>query len=151
MIERIKSVGTSRQDYFREYQRKIREQRKAIGQCISCHNPATHGIFCVDHHKERQIIRKRFKKNTKEVVFEHYGNACACCGEDEQEFLTIDHIHNNGSKHRKENDTGKGFNLYRWLINNNYPSGFQLLCWNCNCAKQFNKGVCPHKTKRKTK
>lgn len=35
-------------------------------------------------------------------------------------------------------------NMYRWLMKNKYPSGFQVLCWNCNMGKQINGGVCPH-------
>ena len=36
------------------------------------------------------------------------------------------------NKHRKE--TG-GANLYVWLRKNNYPIGFQILCYNCNLVK----------------
>lgn len=38
-----------------------------------------------------------------------------------------------------------GWNFYRWLKNNGFPKkDFQLLCFNCNCAKGF-FGMCPHK------
>ena len=33
--------------------------------------------------------------------------------------------------------------LNQWLITNNFPMGFQILCWNCNVAKGI-LGVCPH-------
>jgi hypothetical protein len=23
-------------------------------------------------------------------------------------------------------------------------AGFQVLCWNCNCGRAFNNGICPH-------
>ena len=29
----------------------------------------------------------------------------------------------------------KGAPLNQWLITNNFPNGFQILCWNCNFAK----------------
>ena len=70
---------------------------------------------------------------------------CACCSESNIEFLTIDHINNDGAKHKKE--IGSGL-LYHWLIKNNFPNNFQVLCYNCNCAKAKNirnPGVCPHK------
>lgn len=58
------------------------------------------------------------------------------------EFLTIDHIDGNGAEHRRTLKRG-GITFYRWLINNGFPSGFQTLCYNCNCAKgQY--GTCPH-------
>ena len=34
-------------------------------------------------------------------------------------------------------------NLNYWLEKNNFPSGFQILCWNCNFAKG-SLGKCPH-------
>jgi len=72
----------------------------------------------------------------------HYGGIlpmCACCGEKHVEFLTIDHIKNDGAKHRKQI---KGTSIYGWLERNDFPEGFQVLCRNCNWAKCF--GNCPH-------
>ncbi|MEK6880755.1 MAG: hypothetical protein AABY22_14145, partial [Nanoarchaeota archaeon] len=59
-------------------------------------------------------------------------------------FLTIDHINGGGHQHRRDRDPGVK-SIYLWLQRNNYPPGFQTLCWNCNCGKgiyQFKK--CPH-------
>lgn len=76
------------------------------------------------------------------MVMEAYGGAhCACCGESTYEFLTIDHIDNDGAKHR----AAIGSHLYRWLIENDFPEGFQVLCMNCNWGKHRNGGICPHK------
>lgn len=80
----------------------------------------------------------------KMQVFLHYSNGviqCACCGELEIKFLSIDHIEG-----RKKFNHGKGFGgvkLYNWLIKNNFPDGFQILCINCNWAKGIYK-ICPH-------
>lgn len=71
-----------------------------------------------------------------------YGNRCACCGEDAPEFLTIDHVHGDGRSHRRE--VGRGHGIYRWLKKQGYPKDrFQILCFNCNCAKGTNM-QCPH-------
>lgn len=77
------------------------------------------------------------------TVLTHYGGKCECCGEDEPLFLTVDHINGGGKKHRQEIGGG-GFYLHRWLIKNNFPEGFRILCFNCNCGRSLNKGVCPH-------
>ena len=74
-----------------------------------------------------------------------YGGKCACCGESELDFLTIDHIYNDGNEHRKKFNIGPGKETYRWLRRNDYPDGFQVLCFNCNLGKRINKGICPHK------
>jgi hypothetical protein len=93
-----------------------------------------------------QKYDQRRKKNSFKVkvkVIMAYGGKCVCCEETELDFLTIDHINNNGKIHRLE--VNSGLDLYRWLIKHNYPSEFQLLCWNCNEGKQFNNGACcPH-------
>ncbi len=76
---------------------------------------------------------------------EYYSNGssvCACCGEGNFRFLTIDHINNDGYIHRNSGVS----HICSWLIKNGYPEGFQVLCFNCNCGKRVNNGVCPHKT-----
>lgn len=65
---------------------------------------------------------------------------CPGCQENHLEFLTIDHIHGGGGKHRA---SIPGNNLYRWLARNNFPEGFRVLCWNCN-ASRGKYGYCPH-------
>lgn len=74
----------------------------------------------------------------------HYSGpnpSCACCGEPDYRFLTIDHIDGGGSVDRPKAKKYGGLAL--WLRANGYPSGFQVLCWNCNCGKGV-YGVCPH-------
>lgn len=92
-----------------------------------------------NEHTKRQRIK----------VLEHYGKNCACCSENNIEFLTIDHINGGGNQHRKEiiergeaRCGGSGF--YNWLIKNNFPEGFRTLCQNCN-ASLGHYGYCPHK------
>jgi len=96
-----------------------------------------------ERNNELQLIsRNRLKEDT----FNYYsGNnpVCICCGEQHFKFLTLDHI----DAHKNGNHTDKprsGFKLYRWLRSHNFPSGFQILCYNCNLAKGH-YGVCPHK------
>lgn len=76
-------------------------------------------------------------------VFEAYGGAtCKCCGEDEIRFLEMDHINNDGNIHRRSMKSGY---IYYWLKRNKFPTGFQILCANCNMGKHRCGGVCPHK------
>jgi len=85
-------------------------------------------------------------KNLRLKVLNHYGKVCQCCGESIYEFLCIDHINNDGNKHRKIIGTS-GAAIYRWLEKNDYPEGFQVLCYNCNMAKSH-YGRCPHEEGR---
>lgn len=100
-------------------------------------------------YNQRPEVKERgreFRRQLKEKVISHYSqgkNECACCGEKHTEFLTIDHINGGGYRHTQE--IGKRGNcFYKWLIENNYPEGFQVLCYNCNCAKGHFI-YCPHK------
>lgn len=69
--------------------------------------------------------------------------SCACCGLDDTEVLSIDHIEGVGRRHRKE--TGDGSNFYRWLQKNDFPSGYRVLCLSCNFARGA-YGTCPHES-----
>ena len=76
---------------------------------------------------------------------------CNCCGENSfVEFLAIDHI---AGKYKMDSipelvkigysSKLKDYRLIDWLIDNNFPDGFQILCHNCNMAKGV-YGKCPH-------
>ena len=91
---------------------------------------------------ERDRVHGRARRQReRRVIFEHYGTKCACCGEDEFEFLQIAHIDGGGNQHVKTVVKGQG--LYRWLIRQGFPEGFRTLCANCNSATA-RCGVCPH-------
>ena len=79
----------------------------------------------------------------KKACFAHYGNKCACCGESRIEFLSIDHINGGGTKFRQQNKGMAGVRMYGWLIKNDYPDGYRLLCHNCNQSMGYH-GYCPH-------
>lgn len=128
--------------------RKCRAERIKSGGCRNCTNPAApNQIRCLQCIVKDRVRNKAWKLKLKAETMAHYGGAkCNCCGESELQFLTIDHIHGGGRKHRRQ--IGQGKTIYSWLKNNGYPVGYQVLCYNCNCAKGF-YGECPHETKRK--
>lgn len=90
--------------------------------------------------KRRQEARDHSKK-LRVQVFAAYGNKCTCCGESAYEFLTLDHVNGNGREHRRQ--VGKGIAVYQDVIRRGFPADFQVLCYNCNCAKRTD-AECPH-------
>lgn len=75
-----------------------------------------------------------------------YGHACACpgCYIIEAEFLTLDHVDNDGAAERKATGLFGGIQFYRYVRSLGCPRDrYQLLCWNCNLAKHI-YGKCPH-------
>lgn len=107
---------------------------------------------CYDKHGSKWIAKNRkcnlnnlsTKKQRKLKIMDHYGGKCLCCGEAGLTFLTIDHIDENGAEHRRQMPGLHGDLFYRWLEKNNFPDGYQTLCYNCNIGKHRHNGVCPH-------
>ncbi len=92
--------------------------------------------------------QKRLHQELRAKILAAYGKQCACCGEAAPEFLTIDHVNNDGAAHRRQ--VGGGTKFYKWLVRQGFPKGdYQLLCFNCNCAKWIH-GQCPHEKDRKS-
>ena len=78
-----------------------------------------------------------------DAIMQYGGYKCVWCGIDEPLALCLDHVENDGNKHRKELGFLGGHRLYKWLRDQNYPPGFQVLCMNCNHAKHRNGGKLP--------
>lgn len=114
------------------------KQRGYQAYCKLCQK--TYHALTKEHHHE---VTRTWRQNNKIQVMNHYGPECACCGEGRIEFLTIDHVNGGGTKHRKEINKSSGSHFYKWLIDNNFPEGFRVLCFNCNCSLGFH-GYCPH-------
>lgn len=91
-----------------------------------------------------QLYKTKSDLQLRNDVFNHYGDGgCACCGETNHGFLTIDHINGGGNEHRRSINSTGGKDFYRWLRINQYPEGYQVLCFNCNLGKH-RLGICPH-------
>ena len=99
--------------------------------------------------EDRERIRCANRKRTKRLKLQfiyRYGGACNCCGETNPEFLTCDHAKNNGNEERR---TGlvNSTRIYSMLKRQGWPNqeDYLVMCWNCNCGRAYNAGVCPHK------
>lgn len=80
----------------------------------------------------------------KKAVIAAYGGECACCGEKETAFLTVEHAFGDGGKRRRELGGG-GRRVFTDLVVRCFPAdeGIEILCLNCNIASNHGK-VCPH-------
>lgn len=95
--------------------------------------------------KERARLKRIDDKKKCIAVYSNGTMACACCGEKHMAFLTLDHVNNNGEKHRRKTASG-GTSFYCGLVKRSFPDKklLRVLCWNCNCGRQLNGGICPH-------
>ena len=90
-------------------------------KCRDCEN--------ADHRAADQAASDRIR----ELVFGHYGRACACCGS--TELLTIDHMNPIINAQLRRYTGRGGVRFYRWLIRQGLPPGYQTLCQLCNASK----------------
>jgi hypothetical protein len=125
-----------RNAYRREYYKKAKVYYKLKNErWRSCNYEKVLEINRQSRRKLRLDVLKVYSK-TKEI-------ACACCGYSDIRALSIDHIHGNGGEERKRlreklgwgKTNGAGDRFYSFLRRNNYPSGYQVLCMNCNWIK----------------
>ncbi len=135
-------------DFYRKgdgFHARCRECLKAIQREWNKANPGSLRVtWSKRNPKKAAAIAKAYRARIRERVLEAYGGVCQCCAESENMFLAIDHIHGGGTKHVRE--IGRR-SFYGWLVKNNFPEGFQVLCHNCNMAKGI-YGQCPHETER---
>ena len=160
------TISESQRRYKLKNKKKISKQNKTWYQ----NNKERHKKTNRDYYKRNiEKIRIRNKANRLKnrdqriaygkarrlrirlLVINHYSkgkNECSCCKENEMAFLTLDHINNNGNKHREISKN----NLYEYLIRCKLPKGLRVLCFNCNSGREKSPGkICPHELKRKKK
>jgi hypothetical protein len=138
---------------WREFQRRKRILQTATGLCRipGCKEKPTEGFKTCSIHRVRMTAlgkkwaktpkgkahRKQYRQNVRRRVVE--GHHCACCGESDWRFLTIDHKIPVGRKKTRIPSTS----LYQWLYQHGIPDYLQVYCYNCNCAKGEGDH-CPH-------
>ena len=133
-------------DAHRAAAKAYRQRCRDKGLCPYCGKKTLRGLItCINHHRAQRLSNDVYRNNLRNEVVMAYGGKCACCGEKNFLFLTVDHPKNDGAKHRRETGCGTGIKFYNWLRLRGYPKDFQILCWNCNCGKRDNGGICPHK------
>lgn len=138
-IDHIEGGGTKH--YFNEAKQNLywwlRKNNYPKGFRVLCHN-------C---NKTLHTNKKPQKINLKMETFSHYSNGapkCSCCGEKRIQYLAIDHIFGGHRAWMKRSSkTGAGHTLWGWLKRNNFPSGYRVLCHNCNSSIGY-YGYCPH-------
>jgi hypothetical protein len=138
------SVNKSSRKYRARYNEEQRIRRRS--------NPEIHRkkykIWYNMNADKRCEYMKKLRQEVKEKVLNHYsqeGLHCACpggCQETNIKFLCLDHINGGGKQHRIK-IKARGSAFYTWIIKNNFPDGYRVLCHNCNHALGAH-GKCPH-------
>lgn len=141
---------------FAEYQckdclarnrKKIRSDRISKGLCYRCgKQPISKWTLCTlcfdKRSKPTPESNRKYREKVREKCLAYYGGKCVCCGETKKEFLTFDHINNDGAKHRKQYKGAVALTTWLAAHDFNRASEFQIqiLCANCNHAKAYYGG-----------
>jgi hypothetical protein len=136
-------------EYLKEYCQKNKEEIKAhslknyfgVNHLKNIRRSVEYNRIHAD--KKNTINRKCYNKR-RLTVLTHYSNgiaACKNCGITDIRVLSIDHINGNGRAHLKQ----IGAQICDWLLRNNYPEGFQVLCMNCQFIKRHTHNECNRK------
>lgn len=128
-------------DARRVYSAQWHKVQVTSGLCAICHKEPSRLLT-----KHCQLCYSKLKLANKALkirALAAYGGCCQCCGETHEAFLTLDHIYGDGESDRK--NVGQGSNFYRILEKQGFPQGkIRVLCFNCNCGRSINNGICPH-------
>lgn len=112
-----------------------------VRRCIECSTKKRASFYEENKTHENAVSKAKRHALRLEVISAYsVDRACELCSERHVEFLVVDHIEGGGNQHRKE--VGRS-SFYRWLKKNEYPSGFRILCYNCNwkCGARAKTGV----------
>lgn len=125
-----------------------------LSTCRKCYTNMSMAWTTKKGKKAMRVRQNKWAHRLKEKALNAYGGKCVCCGETEHEFLTLDHKNGGGSKHRSKilgdkTRRGNSTRYLLWLKRHKWPKYIQVLCWNCNCGREINGGICPHKEKEK--
>jgi len=124
--------------YAKRYREKFPERVKNSQRVYR----AKPGTRFKDNEYDKRYRREMVIKLRAEMIAA-YGGRCTCCGEDESLFLTLEHLKNDGAEHRKK--LGNQYRVLKDLKKRDWPKdNYTVLCYNCNCAKRGNHGICPH-------
>jgi len=120
-------------EYMQKKDRDRYEKLRSNNTCVSCgkHSPVQDQVLCLQCKEIFAKNGKLYREKQKWMIIDHYGGKCAKCSIDNRDILTIDHIDGGGTQHRKELKK-EGTIFYRWIVKNNFPEGFKVLCFNCN-------------------
>lgn len=135
--ERNKRLKLERREYCKKYYHSTKTPEKQSVRAIRRKQR-----YWNDPEKARKLARKYREKLRAEFI-QAYGGKCACCGEAEPAFLTLEHKNRDGAAHRKQFSTST--QILAHLRSLGWPKeDYEILCFNCNRAS-WEQGICPHR------
>lgn len=132
--------------------------RYSSGRCMRCTKANLKRFRTTQNHQEYSKLIERtrywsnpdatkrrvaiYLRNLRDEMLMELGHVCACCGEDTDALLTLDHV---GMDGRKERPTQKALRTAR---REGWPKErYRILCMSCNWGSARFGGQCPHEVR----
>lgn len=134
-------------EYKKEWRKNNKDKEKEYRRRSWDKNKEKEYAYRKENSDKVKEWSKKYSQRLKYKVLSHYSKKedieCGECGFFDVRALHIDHINNNGSEERKRLSNGLrtcgSTKFYRFLIKNNFPEGYQVLCANCNEIKEMKR------------
>ena len=143
----------------KEYQKKYNATYYSTPEAKAKKSTPEYKAYLKKYQKKDDVQRLKILQAYSKRLSNSDVPCCNCCGLNEYlDFLALDHIMGRVEMDSMPELVAIGYSstlennkLKDWIIRNNFPDGFQILCHNCNFAKGYprNNGKCPHETARK--
>jgi hypothetical protein len=91
------------------------DRRKEAGLCPRCGKAETGGDSC----EKCLAVQRAANQKYFDLIYDHYGRVCKCCGETEAVFLTLDHVNRDGAEQRRSTsgkNVGGGSNWRFYMV-----------------------------------
>lgn len=132
--ENLKAWRAANPDKVREQLRRYRDSHR---EQIKAANERSRARLGPEYWREKNQANKR-------ELIAAYGGKCACCGETEIAFLTIDHINGGG---RQERLSLGNSGVLKKIRDAGFPNDlYRCLCMNCQFGFMHGR-ICPHQAK----
>lgn len=136
----VMGLHRMRSDLQRQKAREYRAVRKE-------HYAQLNRDWIKNNRAKYNASKAKYRIKLKREVMSLYADPVACiqCGFSRLDGLVLDHIHDNGSAHRKASNIshrgfGSGTRIYEHIRKIGKIDGLQVLCANCNTIKQLKSG-----------
>lgn len=84
--------------------------------------------------EQDRIWRENGLNRLRDDIFGHYGNTCSNCGESNRDLLVL--VYTGKGDDPMKVDAGGSAKRYRRIRKADYPSGYTVMCHNCNVLWQ---------------
>lgn len=110
--------------------------------CANCHRLKTQKVLQSKWEYTPAAVKARqYMEKLKFECLSHYAQGvphCKNCDEMNIVVLSVDHINGGGTQHLNKLGGGSG-KLYRFLKQHDYPSGYRVLCMNCQQREKMRR------------